>query len=94
MQGQEPKQIYLVDENWTYKYEFFSDTLSLWFNFLSIFEFQLQRKPDIFVMRQDQNMGFIQAQGDILLSNFQTKKKAEIDEIFQLGEIKACINAF
>ena len=41
MQGQEPKQIYLVDENQIYKYEFFSDTLSLWFNFPNNIGFQL-----------------------------------------------------
>ena len=56
------------------------------------FDFELCKKPDIFVFNEDQSIVFIAAKEDVLFVDFNKEEDCEvdIDMTFNISDIKAC----
>ena len=57
------------------------------------FNFELERKPEIFTMNDSQTMAFIAAKDDVLFVNFKSEEEIDIDSSYYLSEVKACHHA-
>jgi len=57
------------------------------------FKFQLQIIPDCFVFNASQSLAFVAAQDDVLIVDFQNNAEIDIDKLYGISQIKACIYA-
>lgn len=96
-EGCSEEKIFLIDEFKIYLYNYQEQSVQVIIDFLKEFNFSLDRQPSLFVMNSNQTVMFVCADNDIILfdiQDIQNKQMVELDEIFMISEIKACLNKF
>ena len=79
--------IFLVNEWNIFIYDIINDELE----YKRTFQYELCKKPEIFVFNDDQSIVFIAAKEDVLFIDFnQEDKEIDIDSTFNISDIRAC----
>ena len=79
--------IFLFDTCQIYQYDYAEDTWQVF----SQFNCELEKKPEIFVFNESQTLAFVAVKEDIFFTKFKTEEEIDIDTMYRISDVKACI---